>query len=237
MLEKKSQRKQKKGRKKGKTQDIRSKDGNIENENQVSISELENTGLKKNQVQEALTDSSSLNTSCADNTEVIYRKGNSLCQSNLTENFFSSNGRSENFMVDQIEDSGTNLDNVMSDVRSVAETTKKSEDSREIINSEGKKGKGLQEKEQEVIKKNTNEEIVQEQDQTMQYRIMHAKTQSLIETIQNNPTEYQEIEAGFTLVTHKKRNTRSATGIGSNNERHMLYKKDEGGRGHSTSKE
>ncbi|CAG8723155.1 14456_t:CDS:2, partial [Gigaspora rosea] len=111
----------------------------MENKSQVPISELENTGLKENLVQEALTDSLSLNTSWADNTEVTYEKGDSLCQSNSTEKFFfSSNGRLEDLMVDQIEGSGTNLDNVMSDVASAAETTKKSEDSREI-NSEGKK--------------------------------------------------------------------------------------------------
>ncbi|CAG8458790.1 818_t:CDS:2, partial [Gigaspora rosea] len=177
--------------------------------------------------------------------------------------------RSEDLLVDQIEGSGTNPDNVMSDVGSgdsertiemdldtlrieeeksnklTEEKDKpKSEDSSEI-NSEGEKGEDLQEKEQEVIEKNTNKEILQEQDQTMQYEIMQAETQSLVktietqslvETIQNNPTEYQEIEADFTLVAHKKRNTRSATGIGSNNERHKLYKKDEGGGGHSTSK-
>ncbi|CAG8730608.1 16882_t:CDS:2, partial [Gigaspora rosea] len=87
--------KTKKGRKKGKTQDTRSKNGNMENESQVPISELENTGLKENQ------------------------KGDSLCQSNSTEkSFFSSNGRSEDLMVDQIEGSGSNPDNVMSDVGS-----------------------------------------------------------------------------------------------------------------------
>ncbi|CAG8524762.1 7328_t:CDS:1, partial [Gigaspora rosea] len=40
--------KTKKGRKKSKTQDTRSKDENMENESQVPISELENTGLKEN---------------------------------------------------------------------------------------------------------------------------------------------------------------------------------------------
>ncbi|CAG8793443.1 8992_t:CDS:1, partial [Gigaspora rosea] len=88
-----------------------------------------------------------------------------------------------------------------------AETIKKSEDSREI-NIEGEKGEDLQEKEQEVIEKNTNEETVQEQDQTMQYEIMQAETQSLVETIETqslvetmqiNSTEYQEIEADFIL--------------------------------------
>ncbi|CAG8826029.1 16545_t:CDS:1, partial [Gigaspora rosea] len=80
---------------------------------------LENTGLKENRVREALTDTSSLNTSWADNTEVTYEKGDSLCQSNSTEkSFFSSNGRSEDLMVDQIEGSGTNPDNMMSDVGS-----------------------------------------------------------------------------------------------------------------------
>ncbi|CAG8839803.1 38976_t:CDS:2, partial [Gigaspora margarita] len=141
-----------------------------------------------------------------------YKQGQRKESSNLENTFLNTNNNSDK----------------------AAETTKESEDSRKM-NSEGKKGENLQEKEQKVI---MNEVIVQEQYQTMQCEIIQAKTQSSIETIQNNNTEDQEmIEAGFTIVTNKKRNTRSATGMGSSNERHKPYKKDEGGRGRSTSKE
>ncbi|CAG8839788.1 3704_t:CDS:2, partial [Gigaspora margarita] len=98
-------RKQKKGEKKNNTHDNRLKNGNMVNESQVHIMELKNAELKENRVQEALTDSSSLNTSWADDTEATYGKGGSLGQSKLTENsFLSSSGRSEDLMVDRIEE-------------------------------------------------------------------------------------------------------------------------------------
>ncbi|CAG8796668.1 28417_t:CDS:2, partial [Gigaspora margarita] len=102
--------------------------------------------------------------------------------------------------------------NTNNNLDKAAKTIKESRNSRKT-NSKGEEGKNFQEKEQEIIEKNTNE---------------------------NNPTKDQEIsnkiEAGFTIVTYKKRNTRSVTGIGSSNERHKLYKKDKGGGGCSTSK-
>ncbi|CAG8793322.1 15379_t:CDS:2, partial [Gigaspora margarita] len=168
--------------------------------------------------QKALTDSLSLNASGADDTEATYEKGGSLDQSKLTENSFLSSSR-------RLEDLINNSDKA-------AEIIKKSGDSRKT-NSKGEESENLQEKEQEIIKKNTNKAIVQKQYQTMQCEIMQAKTQSLIETMQNNSKEDQEIsnkiEAGFTIVTYKKRNTRFATEIGSSNKRHIPYKKDKRG--------
>ncbi|CAG8826846.1 20557_t:CDS:2, partial [Gigaspora margarita] len=118
-VRRKESEKAKKGRKKNKTHDNRLKNENMVNESQVPIMELKHAELKKNRVQEALTDSSSLNTSWADNTEATYGKGGSLGQSKLIENsFLSSSGRSEDLMVDQIEGSRTNPDNVMSDIGS-----------------------------------------------------------------------------------------------------------------------
>ncbi|CAG8829525.1 15339_t:CDS:2, partial [Gigaspora margarita] len=71
------------------------------NKSQVPIIEPKNAELKENRVQEALTNSSSLNTSWADDTEATYRKGDSLGQSKLIENsFLSSSGRSEDLMID-----------------------------------------------------------------------------------------------------------------------------------------
>lgn len=54
--------KRKNGRKKAKTHDTRSKNGNKENENQGPTLELKNTDIQENRVQKALTDSSNLNT-------------------------------------------------------------------------------------------------------------------------------------------------------------------------------
>ncbi|CAG8687541.1 7797_t:CDS:2, partial [Gigaspora margarita] len=161
--------KAKKEKKKSKTHDNRLKNRNMVNESQVPIIELKNTELKKNQVQKALTDSSSFNTSWADDTEAFYRKVQKIQARSKKE---SSN----------LENTSLNTNN---NSNKAAETTKESRESRKT-NREGEK----------------------------------AETQSLIETIQNNPTENQEmIEAG------------------SSNERHKPYKKDEGGGGRSTPKE
>ncbi|CAG8733979.1 3109_t:CDS:2 [Gigaspora margarita] len=172
------------------------------NKSQVPIIELKNTKLKENRVQKALTDSSSLNTSWADNTEATYGKGGSLGQSKLTENsFLSSSERSEDLIVDQIEGSGTNLDNIMSDVGS---------------------------EEQQINRRKRKIGITSKAIVKSFYK--NAKRQSHIYKDQ------KIIEADFIIVTHKKRNTRSAARIGSSNERHKLYKKDERGGDHSTPK-
>ncbi|CAG8471210.1 40446_t:CDS:2, partial [Gigaspora margarita] len=208
----------KNGRKKTKTHDTRSKNGNKENEYQGHTLELKNTYIQENRVQKALTGSSSLNTSWADDTEATYGKGGNLCQSNTTENTSLPSGeRSEDLMVDRIEGSGINPDNVMSDfgsgdsegtietdletlriedekINKLTEEKKKQDTPirQWEMNGDKKKLENTQVEKQEVTMDNMNKEIAQEQDQVIQYENTQVDMQNSVKIIQDNLTKDQK---------------------------------------------
>ncbi|CAG8756186.1 28003_t:CDS:2, partial [Gigaspora margarita] len=129
-------------------------------------------------------------------TEATYRKSGSLGQSKLTENsFLSSSRRSEDLMVDRIEGSGTNPDNVIVDVRSGDSERTIEIDLETLQIEEEKNNKLTEERKNRNHQKGNTAETTKESEDSRETNSegKEAETQSLIETIQNNTTEDQEM--------------------------------------------